>query len=151
MRRKDQITSDLTFRTERQKVHEDCFGADSDDESGKKIDVQVFYKHMGEQEWTEDKGLLMKLVAQWEANGCQGAMANSGVSPIDWATDHSVATQQEEDYQKNFTAHVREMLASQRSSQFFQDHADKMPETFLEAVSAVRGPNAWQPPPPPAA
>ena len=142
----------MAFRTECRQVHEACFGPDSDhDVSEVREDVQVFYKHMNEQEWTEDKGQLMKLFAQWEANGCQGAMANSGMTPLDWAKDHSLATQQEEDYQKIFTAHVREMLASQSSSQFFEDHADKMPETFLEAVSAVRGPNAWQPPPPPAA
>lgn len=141
----------MTFRTASEQVHEDCFGADADDDSSLMLDVQVFYKHMNEQEWTEDKGRLMKLFAQWEANGCQGAMANSGMSPLDWAKDHSTACHQEEEYKATFTAHVREMLQSREGSQFFQDHSGSMPETFLEAVSAVRGPNAWQPPSHPSA
>ena len=31
---------------------------------------------------------------------------------------------------------------------FFDENANQMPENFLEAVSVVRGPNAWQPAPP---
>ncbi len=145
------MTANTTFRTERQQAHDDCFGADSGDDDSLKLDVQVFYKHMNEQEWTEDKGRLMKLFAQWEANGCQGAMANSGMSPLEWAKDHSTACHQEEEYKATFTAHVREMLQSREGSEFFEQHVGQMPETFLEAVSAVRGPNAWQPPPPPSA
>ena len=151
MRRNGQVTAGMTFRTERLKAHEDCFGPDSDDDTSLKIDVQVFYKHMHDQDWSEDKGRLLKLFAEWEANGCQGAMANSGTTPLDWATDHSTACHQEEEYKATFTSHVRQMLQSREASQFFQDHAGKMPETFLEAVCAVRGPNEWQPPPPPAA
>ena len=151
MRRNSQATADMACRAGRQKVHEECFGPLSDDGTSLQVDVQAFYKHMNDQDWSEGKGRLMKLFAEWEANGCQGAMANSGMTPLDWATDHSTACHQEEEYKANFTAHVRQMLQSREGSQFFQDHAGKMPETFLEAVCAVRGPNEWQPPPPPAA
>ena len=148
-RGKDAFTADMTFKRINKKVQDECFGPDSEDGTRPvREDVQVFYKHMRQFEWTPDKGGLMKLMADWEANGCQGAMANSGVSPLDWATDHSLAEKQEDDYKKIFTEHVQEIFASRSSSAFFDENANHMPENFLEAVSAVRGPNAWQAAPP---
>jgi hypothetical protein len=148
-RGKDAFTADMTFKRINKKVQDECFGPDSEDGTRPvRQDVQVFYKHMSQLEWTPDKGGLMKLMADWEANGCHGAMANSGVSPLDWATDHSLAEKQEDDYKKIFTEHVQEIFASRSSSAFFDENANHMPENFLEAVSAVRGPNAWQAAPP---
>ena len=148
-RGKDAFTADMTFKRINKKVQDECFGPDSEDGTRPvREDVQVFYKHMSQLEWTPDKGGLMKLMADWEANGYQGAMANSGVSPLDWATDHSLAEKQEDDYKNIFTEHVQEIFASRSSSAFFDENANHMPENFLEAVSAVRGPNAWQAAPP---
>ena len=148
-RGKDAFTADISFKRANQKVQEECFGQDSEDDTRPvSKDMQVFYKHMSQLEWTPDKGGLMKLMADWEANGCHGAMANSGVSPLHWAMDHSLAEKQEDDYKKIFTQHVQEIFANQSSITFFDENAVHMPETFLEAVSAVRGPNAWQAAPP---
>ena len=148
-RGKDAFTADISFKRANQKVQEECFGQDSEDDTRPfSKDMQVFYKHMSQLEWTPDKGGLMKLMANWEANGCHGAMANSGVSPLHWAMDHSLAEKQEDDYKKIFTQHVQEIFANQSSITFFDENAVHMPETFLEAVSAVRGPNAWQAAPP---
>ena len=126
-------------------ILEDCFGKDDEDEFDVGDKCKLFYRHMEAVEWCEDKGRIMKLFAEWEAQGCDGAMSNSGQTPTEVAMDTSLASQQEADYQKVFLEHTRELFANDSAMSLFNEHAVNMPASFLEAVSMYRGPNHWNP------
>ena len=127
----------------RNAVLEECFGKDSEDEFDVGEQCKLFFSHMETLEWSEDKGRIMKLFAEWEAQGCDGAMSNSGQTPTEVAMDQSLADKEESDYQNVFLQHTRELFANDSTMSLFNEHADQMPDTFLQAVSMYRGPNHW--------
>ena len=71
-------------------VHKDCFGDDSDLEAD--AEGESFWEQLPTGKTT---GAVHKLYAIWEAQGCDGAMSNSGLLPFEVAQWDSVKSHME--------------------------------------------------------
>ena len=115
--------------------------ADVHPESDLEVDAE------GESFWEQlptgkTTGAVHKLYAIWEAQGCDGAMSNSGLLPFEVAQWDSVKSHMEEQYQRDFEAAAAEIWARHDASGWMdrwkEDLQEKTGRNFVRALESLK-------------
>ena len=119
-------------------VQKDCFGDDSDLEADG--DATSFWEQFNMTDGTT--GMVHKLYALWEAQGCDGAMSNSMLMPYEVAQWNSIKSHMEEQYQKAFEAAAAEIWARNDASRWVdfwkEDLAKKTGPHFVGVLESLK-------------
>ena len=125
-------------------VHNECFGADSDLEAD--AEAESFWQQFPTGKTTE---AVHKLYASWEAQGCDGAMSNAGLSPYEVAQWESIKSHLDAEYRKSFEAAAAEIWSRNDASGWMTFWKSELQagagKNFVEALESLKPLQTGQP------
>ena len=92
--------------------------------------------------YTESWENVMKLYKKWDAQGCDPAMANCGLSPTEVAELESYQQWLEESYKRDLVEDFSN-FSEYGAGYFIAQHQDGLPANFVDACRSFKGPDHW--------